>query len=195
LDIFGKRRFSGEQLHTNLRAALGCLFPWGSLSPAGQGLDRLHQQGSRPLSRRSDHRGWDRASLRSLPTTTTGLTRFAVYSGGCAASILVYGMGESPIREVPLRLEKGNILRRSGCCRNDGIGGELENETEPLKGSLVSLAILRFPKIRENMPSLCIALWGTDPFCAARSSSLILRPSSSRTVPRALDRRGAGRHL
>ena len=83
------------------------------------------------------------------------------------ANILVYGMGESPIREVALRLEKGERIEEIRDVAGTTVLEEIGNwRREPLKGSLVIPGFSLVSKEKRKYAEAFALHYGEqDPFC------------------------------
>jgi len=83
------------------------------------------------------------------------------------ASILVYGMGESPIREVAMRLEKGEHIEEIRDVAGTTVLEEIGKwRREPLKGSLVIPSYSEVSKDKRKYAEAFALHYGEqDPFC------------------------------
>ena len=83
------------------------------------------------------------------------------------ASILVYGMGESPIREVAMRLEKGEDIEEIRDVAGTTVLEEIGKwRREPLKGSLVIPSYSEVSKDKRKYAEAFALHYGEqDPFC------------------------------
>ena len=85
------------------------------------------------------------------------------------ASILVYGMGESPIREVAMRLEKGEHIEEIRDVAGTTVLEEIGKwRREPLKGSLVIPSYSEVSKDKRKYAEAFALHYGEqDPFCGS----------------------------
>ncbi len=83
------------------------------------------------------------------------------------ASLLVYGMGESPIREVALRLEKGECIEEIRDVAGTTVLEEIGNwRREPLRDSLVIPGFSLVSKDKRKYAEAFALHYGEqDPFC------------------------------